>query len=241
MELTMLTLVTSFYNEEDGVSSYFTILNQITEFFPQISIVLVNNASTDQTLRLLNKYSLSDSRIIVVDNPTGLGYADGILVGIRNSQSNHVLIFPGDLQFNIDAVKKILNYYLMSINVVHEHINILSFRKNRFDGRKNEFRGTIWKKIIQLLLNMGSNIDAASQLRVLCKCCIANFETNDFFWDIEVANDLFKKSKISGIVEVDFHARMHGESSIKNRFFKIELFAFKRLLKVRLKSNKTKN
>jgi glycosyltransferase involved in cell wall biosynthesis len=237
----MLTLVSSFYNEEDGLSSYFSILNGILDFYPQINVVLVNNASIDQTYSLLNKLAAKDPRIIVIDNPTGLGYADGIRAGIRNSPDDHVLIYPGDLQFNIVGIEKILNQYSLCLKLFPKHINIFTYRKIRFDGLRNRVRGNLWKNMIQIFLNMDSNVDPASQLRILCKCCIPDLNTTDFFWDVEIMYELFKSCKISSVIEVDFYPRTHGESSLKGNFLRVELMALSNLLKLKFKDYQTKN
>jgi GT2 family glycosyltransferase len=234
----VITVVSSFYNEQDGIESYFKVVNQLIKENPRISFILVNNGSTDNTLHLLKTHASNDPRIEVLNNPEGIGYADGIRAEIFRASTEYVLIYPGDMQFSIDGINKVLFAFDESLDSRMIHNNILTYRRRRHDGRKNSIRGFIWKHLVILILGLNFNIDPASQLRILCKCCILESTTSNFIWDIEIIYNLNKNLRISRVVDVEFFPREYGISSLKMNLFKTEVSAVFSLFKIRFRNSK---
>ncbi|WP_156823514.1 glycosyltransferase family 2 protein [Woodsholea maritima] len=67
----LISIILSAYNSENTiVSSVQSILNQTWQ---NIELILINDASTDQTLNLVRSLSFKDTRIKIIDNPSNLG------------------------------------------------------------------------------------------------------------------------------------------------------------------------
>jgi glycosyltransferase involved in cell wall biosynthesis len=231
----MITLVSSFFNEEEIVPEFINNLNQILKFQPAISAVLVNNSSTDETYKILLEQTKELKKVKVINNPDGRGYGDGIRTAINASFDQHVIIFPGDLQYGIEDVKKLLSAFFSSSENARSHVNIFTNRVQRLDGKYNSFRGYIFKKILHVFFRLPNASDPASQLRLLCRCCLIKSKTPDFTWDVEVYLDIFANQKIHKTIEVIFYPRLIGISSLKKKFLATEVITLRKIIKMKFK------
>jgi hypothetical protein len=142
---------------------------------------------------------------------------------------NNILIYPGDSQFSAKDTLELIERFEVLRNLGKKHINILTIRTVRSDSTFNRFRGFVWRKLIQLRLRSGQFNDPASQLRILCKCCIPESKFSDFMWDVDIFRYLNDKALISEHLEVGFYARPFGSTSVKFNFLNTE---FKSLIKL---------
>ena len=100
----MISILIPCYNEENIISES---INKIYNFFENkkydFEIVVINNASTDNTLKLLNKINLDYEIKILNENRKGKGNA--IKFGLLNVKYNKVLILDADLSTDISELK----------------------------------------------------------------------------------------------------------------------------------------
>lgn len=225
-----LTIISSFYNEELGVDPYFMGLRVCLAAHPGTKAILVNNGSVDMTLSKLHSQVKQDLFITVVDNPRPGGYGLGVNFGILKAETPYVLILPSDLQFQFDDVERLISTaQSLSANFELKHVNIFTKRK-RLDGAFASIRGKIWAKIVNAVLKIPSDLDPASQLKLLCKCCIPPLVSSDFMWDLELCQKTLKSGKEFQMFQVSFQPRMTGKSSISTFPIRTELEALKKLI-----------
>ncbi len=86
--------------------------------------ILVDNGSSDETLKILN--SVSNPRIRWVSSPNNLGYGGGILLGLQSCLSEHIGWTHADLQTPLEDV----------VACVKSLERGVSFVKGRRRGRK---------------------------------------------------------------------------------------------------------
>lgn len=226
----MLTIVSSFYNEENGVDSFFLGLRNCLQSHNDVQVILVNNGSTDETLRELHSHVKETSAINVFDNPTPGGYGQGVNFGVSQSVTSYVLILPSDLQFQFEDVGRLISTArMLSSNFESKHINIFSKRK-RLDGPFASVRGKIWALIVDLFLKIPHELDPASQLKLLCRCCIPDIASTDFMWDLELSYKMNIDGKIQDVLEVNFRPRTTGKSSVAIFPIRTEIVALKKLM-----------
>lgn len=100
----MISIIIPCYNEENIISDS---INKIYNFFEDkkydFEIVVINNASTDNTLKLLNEINLNYEIKILNENRKGKGNA--IKFGLLNVRYNKVLILDADLSTDISELK----------------------------------------------------------------------------------------------------------------------------------------
>ena len=69
------------------------------------SIIVVDNASTDNTIKLLSK-----EHITIIKSPTNLGYATACNLGANHSKSKYLLFLNSDMEFIDDSLSHMLKF-----------------------------------------------------------------------------------------------------------------------------------
>ena len=82
MKKDLISVVMSAYNSEKFISdSISSILDQTYENW---ELIIINDASSDNTLKIVNQFSEKDPRIKVIDNENNLGLTISLNIGINN-------------------------------------------------------------------------------------------------------------------------------------------------------------
>ncbi len=76
---------------------------------PDWELVCFNDASTDTSAAILQKYAGADSRITVIDSPVNVKQGGGRNRAIRAAKGEYILFLDADDRLNKDAVKLCLN------------------------------------------------------------------------------------------------------------------------------------
>ena len=64
--------------------------------YQNLEIICIDNASTDQSLSILQKYAQQDTRIRVIAKPVNTGYGDSLNLGISKAQGDYIGIIESD-------------------------------------------------------------------------------------------------------------------------------------------------
>ena len=108
-----ITIVTITYNSESTVEE--TIKSVVSQDYPNLEYIIIDGASKDGTLAVVDKYR--DSIAKVVSEPDkgisdafnkGIGYATGEIIGIINSDD---ILLPGALRAVADAYEEGVGVY----------------------------------------------------------------------------------------------------------------------------------
>lgn len=107
MRYKKLSIIIPIYNEEKTLEQ---ILNKIDALSLNIDkeIILVNDASTDNTLQILQKYA---EKNIVLHNEKNLGKSQTVKKGILHSSGDLVVIQDADLEYNPQNWQQFLPYF----------------------------------------------------------------------------------------------------------------------------------
>lgn len=109
-----------------------SIINQTYE---DIEILVVNDASTDQSKRIVKKYVAIDSRIKLVDNP-GRGVADARNFGIKQVTGSYIMFVDSDDWLELNTCEILLN------SIIEKEADIV------MGSYVREFEGNSLKKCI---------------------------------------------------------------------------------------------
>ena len=206
----LVSIVTSVHNESLTVPDLFRYLDEIrTDERFEFQIIIVDNASTDETLQILRSKAKPEDTIVSVRDSKGWG--GGLKAGLRHAEGDYILIFPSDLQYPLDSVRVVLNR--LSDLAGNRSIAIFASRKFRRDGVVNSLRGLVWAKILRRA--MGSTLeDLAGQLRAYSR---VDFDydrfPDSFLFDAHFAVTWLKSKKPFEEVPVFFDRRTFGRSS----------------------------
>ncbi len=158
------SLVIPIFNEEDSiVSLLYEIYDTIQDNYVY-EIVIVNDGSTDNTLK---KISNLKKNIKIINNRINLGQSKSIEIGIKNSRNDTIVTIDGDGQNIPEDILKIASIYFENKN-----IKLVSGIRIK---RKDSVIKLISSKIANLIRNL--------ILRDNCKdtgCSLKIFDKNIF-------------------------------------------------------------
>lgn len=83
-----VSIVMPVYNGELYIKE--TLDSLLNQTFKDFELLIVNDASTDSTLEILNDYVLKDSRIKILDNEFQKGIVGGLNTAIKNSSGEYI-------------------------------------------------------------------------------------------------------------------------------------------------------
>ncbi len=144
----MISIVIPCFNEEKVIGHN---IQKIHNFFENkkyiFELVVINNASTDNTLKVLKEINKAYEIKILNENKKGKGNA--IKLGLLNAKYDNVLILDADLSTDINELKddwlKLENSLLIGSRVLGEEIDTPKIRR---------FSGFILNYIIRLFFDI---------------------------------------------------------------------------------------
>ena len=144
----MITILIPCFNEEKVIGHN---IQKIHNFFENkkyiFELVVINNASTDNTLKVLKEINKAYEIKILNENKKGKGNA--IKLGLLNAKYDNVLILDADLSTDINELKdewlKLENTLLIGSRVLGEEIDTPKIRR---------FSGFILNYIIRLFFDI---------------------------------------------------------------------------------------
>ena len=150
--MTQVTVLMATYNNEKSIED--AICSIIGQTFSDWHLIIVNDASTDSTDKVLSKY-LSDERFTIINNHENLGLAASLNIAIRISNSEFLaradaddLQLPYRLQEQVDVMLKNSDVDLLTCNVINRFRNGVE-KKGAYKNLKNhEIRYALVRKNI---------------------------------------------------------------------------------------------
>lgn len=96
----LVSIVTPFYNEEDGVKHFYPVMAQTMDQLPDFDfeIICVDDGSRDKTLEQLIEISKTDSRLTVLEFSRNFGKEPAMTAGIDAATGDCVIPIDADLQ-----------------------------------------------------------------------------------------------------------------------------------------------
>jgi glycosyltransferase involved in cell wall biosynthesis len=91
----VMTVIVPCYNERDAVGD---TISRILAVPLNLEVIAIDDASTDDTLQILEEMAASNPRLRVMNHPYNMGNGASVKTGIRNSKSDVVMIIDADGQ-----------------------------------------------------------------------------------------------------------------------------------------------
>ena len=102
-----VSIVIPCYNSQNHIEKLVkNIINTFndSEYLLQ-EIILVNDNSSDDTLKIIKKLQLSNNKIIINNNPVNLGQEKTTLIGIQISTGDYIVTMDDDYKSSIRSFK----------------------------------------------------------------------------------------------------------------------------------------
>ncbi len=139
----MISVIISTYNSEEFLKE--SISSILKQTYKNFELVIVNDGSTDNSRKIIEKYQQADDRIILIDNQTNLGRPKARNKALKIAKGKYIAILDADdialperleIQYNhMEKYKEIFLLGSSAINITHDgkYVNItkvpLSFNK----------------------------------------------------------------------------------------------------------------
>lgn len=116
----LVSIVTPFYNESEGVESFFVTLTRTLDLLPQVKFefIFVDDGSRDKTLDKLIFLSQIDSRIIVIELSRNFGKEAALSAGLDYASGDAVIPIDSDLQDPPELIPALIETWLQGYDVV---------------------------------------------------------------------------------------------------------------------------
>lgn len=211
MERKKILLIIPAYNEEKNILN---TVKKIKDYDENLDYIVINDGSTDNTLRILQENNIN--HINLIEN---LGIGGAVQTGYKYASENNYDIavqFDGDGQHDVKFVKKICQ------PIINEQTN-MCIGTRYLDKTSSEFKSTFMRrfgsKIISCIIRMFCHkkiTDATSGFRAADKKLIKLFASQyatDYPEPEAIANVLKNGYEILE-VPVSMNERKEGKSSI---------------------------
>ena len=196
------------FNEEKNIESTVkTILlvaeNQILNF----EIIIINDASLDNTGEIISSLALADRRIIALHNPININLGGSYKRGLEQASKNYVLMLPGDNGYGVDSLNKIISQIGFSDILIPYPTNIQA-RTFMRGAASNGF--TVLLNCIFGLKVKYFNGPVVHSLQLIKTI---NIKTNSFAYQAEALIKLLSAGYTYHECAVEIQARQDGTSS----------------------------
>ena len=161
----MFSIVIPLFNEDRNIVKLIDEINLNLKNYNVYEIILINDASTDQTYNKISK--LKNKNIRILNNLTNKGQSFSIHRGVYNSLYKIIITLDGDGQNDPADIPKLIQYYLN-----HNNVTLVGgIRRKRKD------------KIIKIISSKVANFIRSKIFNDGCKdtgCSLKVFDKNIF-------------------------------------------------------------
>lgn len=107
-----LSIIIPVYNEENFVAQSLTNLAK-TEFILDTEFIIVNDASTDQSLAIIKQWQTNSTKNVIIINKTNNeGKGSAIRAGLKQATGDIIAFHDADLEYDPNDLKMLVNELL---------------------------------------------------------------------------------------------------------------------------------
>jgi len=214
-----ISIIIALYNEEKTIIE---ILNRVIKTKKnnyEYEIIVINDGSTDNSLKLLQENSNLYNKLLDFKNNKGKGFA--VKEGIMIATGDYIIFQDADLEYDPNDI----NYFCETYDKVDADLIIGSRMRYREYNRSHKFMNLIGNKTITLIFNIIHNCTFTD----IYSCYVSfrrdlldplKLKTDGFEQQAEILGLLMKKAKKSYEIPINYSGRDISEGK-KIRFYHI--------------------
>ena len=106
------SIIVPVYNEDKTILKVIENLNNLKKYYQNIQIIVINDGSRDNSLKILeNNKSLID---VLINNPNNKGKGNAVKKGIQVAEGDYITFQDADLEYDPNDFKKFLKLINMT-------------------------------------------------------------------------------------------------------------------------------
>jgi glycosyltransferase involved in cell wall biosynthesis len=219
MILKKISIIIALYNEEKTIIEILNRINKTKKNNYQYEIIVINDGSTDKSLKLLQDNSNLYNKLLDFKNNKGKGFA--VKEGMMIATGDYIIFQDADLEYDPNDI----NYFCETYDKVDADLIIGSRMRYREYNRSHKFMNLIGNKTITLIFNIIHNCTFTD----IYSCYVSfkrelldplKLKTNGFEQQAEILGLLMKKAKKNYEIPINYSGRNISEGK-KIRFYHI--------------------
>lgn len=164
----LVTILVPAYNEQDVLNMLYdrlkNIMNNLTNY--NFEVLLVNDGSKDDTLKIMKDLHIADSRICYLNLSRNYGKETAMIAGLDYAKGNCVIIIDADLQDPPELIPDMLKFWEEGYDDVYAK------RKSRKgESILKKLTSKIYYKVLQSVTNIEIQKDTGD-FRLLDRRCV---------------------------------------------------------------------
>jgi len=210
----LFSIVIPAHNEAENLSVLLPRLYaSLSSLSADFEMLVINNASTDNTDRVVRAYAQTMSQLRCINEPT-LGYGRAVLAGLQKTEGEYIGIMRSDNQEKPEDLcrmfteiqKKNLSFYK----------GVRTHRMN--DGVDRVIISFFYNILFKLLFGLQSrDLNATPKIFTREFLNAARLESEDWFIDAEMVIKAEKLGYAVGETDVAYLPRLNGKSKVRLR------------------------
>ena len=116
----MISVISPVYNEAENLEELCSRIIAATDLIEEdAEVLLVENGSTDESLKIIKRLRARDPRIKYISLSRNFGHQGGILAGLHHAVGDAVISIDGDLQQPPELIPKMIKAWKTGYDVVY--------------------------------------------------------------------------------------------------------------------------
>ncbi len=216
-KLKSLTIFFPAYNDEKSIPLLVTKAYQIAQHVASsFEVIVVNDGSTDNTHKVLEKLKLTYSDLKVVNHRKNRGYGGALISGFLNSSKEWVFYTDGDGQYDPSEITKLVNKVVRPVDVIN------GYKLERGDNFLRKFIGSTYNSVLHKLYDLPIS-DVDCDFRLIKRRFLKKFDFVSTYgmFPLELVLKLHMEGARFTEVGVHHYKRLYGKSqffSVKHLF-----------------------
>jgi glycosyltransferase involved in cell wall biosynthesis len=162
-----LSLVIPLYNEEASAPFLCTAINNfMSEVSCDTEVILVNDGSTDSTLKTIAEWAACDARIKVVTLSRTFGHQAALTAGLDYATGDAIVTLDADLQHPLQVIHSMIERYCEGYDVIFGQRQV-SPGETRF----KRFTAWLFYRLMRIFIYRGLPVDSGD-FRMLSRPCL---------------------------------------------------------------------